>query len=269
MLREVVQRVTRITLRFINSGQLSSSPVPIIARALDTKETFFVQVGSNDGKSGDPLHALIKRNAKWKGIFIEPVSSAFAKLIENYGRSKRFVFENIAISEEDGERLFYFVPETALADIAVPDKSDQMGSFDRNHITKHADVLDKYIVSKKVRCERLMTVLNRHKVSKIDLLHIDAEGYDYQVLRQFDFEAYKPTIILYEHCHLNEADLRASRLLLKTAGYHLINCGLDTLATDSSAWRTRFRSIADRIPMIADRIPMIADRIPMIADSGG
>ena len=32
-----------------------------------------VQIGSNDGKTGDPLHKLLLKNKKWKGLFVEPI----------------------------------------------------------------------------------------------------------------------------------------------------------------------------------------------------
>ncbi|MBT8114607.1 MAG: hypothetical protein KJP04_04470, partial [Arenicella sp.] len=59
---------------------------------------FFVQVGSNDGIHGDPLHDIIATNKNWIGIFIEPVGFLFERLVRNYGISKRFIFENKAIA---------------------------------------------------------------------------------------------------------------------------------------------------------------------------
>ena len=62
-----------------------------ILKSLNEKDqVFFVQVGSNDGIRGDPIHELIIANKKWRGIFIEPVRFFFDRLKHNYGNSNRF-----------------------------------------------------------------------------------------------------------------------------------------------------------------------------------
>jgi FkbM family methyltransferase len=225
-----IERVMRVARRFAASGLISSSPIPIIRRHLNNKPAFFVQVGSNDGLSGDPLHSLILGNPLWRGIFIEPVEYAYRKLVENYGPSERFIYEQIAIAEEAGDREFYFISEQALQDPSIPPLSDKLGSFNRSHITKHSPLLEKYMRSTKVRCEPLESVLTKHNVARIDIMHIDVEGYDYRVLRQIDFNRHKPRLVLFEHTHLNPDELSKSYELLSYEGYNLVNCGLDTMA---------------------------------------
>ena len=36
------------------------------------------------------------------------------------------------------------------------------------------------------------TLLRRHGVSRLDLLQIDAEGYDFEILKRIDFRAFDP-----------------------------------------------------------------------------
>ena len=226
----IIERVIRVAVRFSATGQLSSSPTPIIQRKLSGRSAFFVQVGSNDGVRGDPLYHLVKANPLWRGIFIEPVDYLFRRLVANHGPSERFVFEQVAVAEQAGERDFYYVSEQGSKDPGVPRMSDQLGSFDRSHITNHSALLNPYIVSKKVRCEPLEALLNRHNVGHIDIIHIDAEGYDCHILRQIDFEKHNPRFVLFEHAHLRGDALTESREILKSHGYKLVNCGLDTLA---------------------------------------
>ena len=183
---------------------------------------FFVQVGSNDGVQGDPLRDLIVSNRNWRGIFIEPVGYLYDKLIKNYGDSHRFIFERLAISSSRGTSDFYYVSEKARAELgdALPYWYDQLGSFSRAHILKHLDgMLEPYIVSRKVEVSTLQDVLEKNEVSKLDLLHIDTEGHDYEVLSALDFSRYKPTVILYEHKHLSAADRNAADALLEEHGY--------------------------------------------------
>src|SRR6266702_2735109 len=60
----------------------------------------FIQIGSNDGISGDPLREFIVASAKWHGAFVEPVPQIFEKLRQNYShlRGRKFTFFNVAIS---------------------------------------------------------------------------------------------------------------------------------------------------------------------------
>ena len=174
-------------------------PSEVIARKFHGRSSvFFVQVGANDGVNGDPLHDLIKSNPEWRGIFVEPVRYAFDRLRSNYDGEARFVFENTAIADYNGEADFFFVTEEAKCALeGLPNWYDQLGSFDRNHLVNHLDgQLEPFITMERVKCETLMSLLDRNRVTKLDLLHIDVEGFDYRILKQFDFIRYRPDVIL-------------------------------------------------------------------------
>lgn len=197
------------------------------------RQVYFVQVGSNDGTQGDPIHHLVTRHRQWRGIFIEPVPFLFARLKANYGDDARFVFENVAIGEQRGHAQFYYVSEAAKEALGerLPYWYDQLGSFDRNHIVKHLDgLLEPYIVAVELPCVPVQDILDRNAVTRVDLLHIDTEGYDYHVLSQFDFARYCPAVVLYEHKHLSAAVREQAQALMCSHGYQLYVRGADTLA---------------------------------------
>ncbi|MGA7937607.1 MAG: FkbM family methyltransferase [Kovacikia sp.] len=73
-------------------------------------------------------------------------------------------------------------------------------------------------------------LIEENNVSKLDLLHIDTEGYDYEIIKLIDFQKIKPSIILYESKHLNESDKSACLQLLREQSYITIELGGDTLA---------------------------------------
>ena len=203
-----------------------------IVKALSGKpRVFFVQVGSNDGFHGDPIHDLIVSNTSWGGIFIEPVDFLFRRLRDNYRASERFVFENVAIGNERGCKKFYYVSEKASTELDLPYWHDQLGSFDRSHITRAlGNQITPFIIEVDVECLPLQDVLDRNGVVAIDVLHIDTEGFDYQVLSQVDLGRYKPVAILFEHLHLTDEEFFKARKLLSRAGYRLLQYGQDTLA---------------------------------------
>jgi FkbM family methyltransferase len=195
-------------------------------------QVFFVQVGSNDGRHGDPLNPLVQRHRNWRGIFIEPVGYLFERLKETYKDSDRFVFEQVAIGATEGTERFYYVsPEAKEAIPDLPDWHDQLGSFNKSHILHHLNGrLEPFIVEQEIQSLPLHHLLDRNRVTKIDLIHIDTEGFDYEVLKQIDFTRYKPSVILYEHSHLGDADANRAETLLRAQGYSLSRYSDDTLA---------------------------------------
>jgi len=209
------------------------TPSDIVKRKFHGRSSvFFVQLGSNDGLNGDPLHDLIQSNPEWRGIFVEPVRYAFDRLRSNYNDEKRFVFENIAIADSSGEADFFCVSEDAKRELEdLPDWYDQLGSFNREHLVKHLEGrLEPFILMERVKCETLAGLLDRNHVTKIDLLHIDVEGFDYNILKQIDFLRHSPEVILFEHKHLTPENQRNARFLLAKYEYTLAQFGGDTVA---------------------------------------
>jgi len=213
-------------------------PAPSIQREIlkhlkHSDRVFFVQVGSNDGLQGDPIHDLVIGHPKWKGLFVEPVPYLFKRLKCTYNNSDRFIFENTAISEKKGVAKFYYVSEEAKAEMGDDWVFwyDQLGSFSRSHILKHANgKLEPYIIEEQIDTTALQDVFDRNDINDINLLHIDTEGHDYKVLSQIDFSRYKPRVVLYEHKHLSDREKESAEKLLKENNYKCVNFGKDTFA---------------------------------------
>jgi hypothetical protein len=65
-------------------------------------------------------------------------------------------------------------------------------------------------------------------VNHIDLLHIDTEGYDYEIIKSIDFDKHQPSLILFEHAHLKKVS--EVHAYLSDMGYVCEQYELDTLA---------------------------------------
>jgi FkbM family methyltransferase len=204
----------------------------IIDRCFRNGEVFFVQIGSNDGLNNDPLYKAAHENEKWRGILIEPVPQIFERLKVNYRNQPRFIYENLAISATIGPKTFYYVDQSAKDFIPdLPEWFDQLGSFDREHILKHLDgKLEPFVRTLDVRSEPFDSLLLKHGVDHVDLIHIDAEGYDWEILSQIDFDNIQPKLVIFEHKHLSPADLAAAKGKMSNAGYRLVKCGYDICA---------------------------------------
>ncbi|QZZ22088.1 FkbM family methyltransferase [Leptothermofonsia sichuanensis E412] len=207
----------------------------IYALSVSYDKLFFIQVGSNDATYGDPLQIFLN-DKHWSGIMVEPVNYVFNRLAARYGKSQRFILENVAIAEVNGTKDFYHLEES---EDDLPVWYDQLGSFSLPAIMKHAECipdLDKRIKASPVECITFSTLCDRNSVRNIDLIHIDTEGFDYEILKLIDFQHFRPTLLIYEHKHLSEIDKFAACNLLANNGYEVKEISFaDAIAVSSEA----------------------------------
>lgn len=218
--------------RWINSRITQNwkiDPSHWIAHLTDPQNAQIVQIGSNDGKTGDPLFQLFQRFPAWRALFVEPVPFLFERLKKNYPDTERFRFENTLIN--NGEKIsFYWLDESAKEAIDdLPDWYDQLGSFNRSHITKHLPRCETYIKETEIAGLTLSELFNKHQIKKLSVLHIDTEGADFQILSQLDLATIQPNIILFERKHLT-SDEQSDAVKFLSSLYFVFNMGDDILA---------------------------------------
>jgi Methyltransferase FkbM domain len=100
------------------------------------------------------------------------------------------------------------------------------------------------LTSQAVNCVTFEDVLAT--ADHVDLLHIDAEGYDLELLRLFDFPRFGPPLVRFEHAHLSRADWDEAVGLLARHGYRVLREQYDTtgyLAKAASKARTVHPSV--------------------------
>ncbi|MFY9938401.1 MAG: FkbM family methyltransferase [Silvibacterium sp.] len=195
------------------------------------RDIFFMQVGANDGKSGDAIYPLVKKHSL-RGVLIEPQHDIFDRLKSNYAAfgSSEFTFVNAAIGAADGNIPFYRIRP---GETRGPNWLHMIASFDKGVLMKHADRipdLESMIKVEDIRCVTFETLFKETGVKHVDLLQIDAEGFDAEVVRLFDVPARKPAIIRFEHKHLSGPDYGNCLNMLANQGYYLTICGQDTIA---------------------------------------
>jgi len=185
-------------------------------------DLFFIQIGAHDGITGDPIHDYIIKY-EWKGILVEPVHYLFRKLQSTYDGFNGLFFENVAISEQSGKKTFYRINANNVP--KMPHWYDQLGSFKKDVVEKHRNVIpnfDELLISEEINCITIVDLFRKYNVTKIDYLQIDTEGYDAEIIKQLPFEILKPAMILYEHKHLETDDKKNTTDLLNRNGYKLI-----------------------------------------------
>jgi FkbM family methyltransferase len=179
---------------------------------------YFMQVGAFDGISGDPLHPRVSR-FQMDGVLIEPQRGAFEALQQTYAMIQgNFKFINAAIGPSDGEVVLFQIASGQSG----PEWLYQIASTRREVVMRHAGLvknLDKIIEAVPVPCLSFESVFERIGRESVDWLQIDAEGSDAQLLRLFNVDRRHPSVISFEHRHLNTVEYLQAVRWLTGLGY--------------------------------------------------
>lgn len=200
-----------------------------------------VQVGANDGITNDPIHKFIKRD-RWKGVLLEPQPVVFNQYLKRiYQKNKGLHPICAALGREDGKQKLYKIGfsemrwATGLASFSK-DKIKELfenGIVDKN--CKKFGITIPQESEKRISFEWVDvicpdTLIKRYQIHQIDLLQIDAEGFDLEIIKIFDIPKNKPKVIIFENVNHGQEDLNDCYEMLKNQGYSLKQFGRDTLA---------------------------------------
>lgn len=187
---------------------------------------FFIEIGAFDGVTADPIYDLVRRHG-WRGVLVEPQREAFRLLQKNYDGVEGLQFFDVVIGPHDGEITLYTRNSGMVQAASIePQLMNKPGRRRRE------------MDARQVPCwtfERLLREANAP--DHIDLLQIDAEGFDFEIIRSIDFAQVKPAIIHFEHMVLSQADRNACLELLAAHGYRFMLEDSDTLAYCPSVGR--------------------------------
>lgn len=215
-----------------------------------------IQVGAYIGDTGnDPLYGFLSEHLPAHPhsvvVLVEPVRVYFEQLRATYDGFPQVRFENVAIAESAGERDFFRIGVDPT-EHGQPEWLAQLGSLREDRMTTLWDRYEQQEtpdspaeaarcwsfwhanrIVERVRCVTLEQLLTDHRLPELDLLQIDAEGYDYAILRTLDFTRIRPRFINYERVLLQD-DEPACRQMLTTAGYRLVDWGQDTFCVSTA-----------------------------------
>lgn len=189
-----------------------------------------VQIGAYDGVNfQDPIHAYLK-DPRFQGLLVEPQPQVFTRLQMNYQGYGNVCLENAAIANELEKTTLYTI-DTENSDL--PGWLEGCASLNEEVISKYErrfPNLGEHLQTITVPSMPLGCLLEKHKIKAIDLLQIDAEGYDFEVIKMLDFQSLKPAIIHFERNHLSPVDREECYVLLIDNGYKIAIEGRDVLA---------------------------------------
>ncbi len=221
--------VSRWGYRLRKKTALTFFETLLYRRLRKTDNFFFIHIGANDGVMRDELYAFVTQN-KVRGLVVEPLPDIYQELVRNYSAHPQVIPVNAALHASASEQVLYRVDPTLTG---LPEWMKGIASFDSEH-HKKSNTPGAYIIEEKVPCLSLQELLDRHEVTRVDLLKIDTEGYDYEIVKMIDFERIKPMIIRFEHGHWHQVmgkdRLRDLVLYLYDQGYFIVMEPYDAVA---------------------------------------
>jgi FkbM family methyltransferase len=196
----------------------SSLPFVVAHELLANPRMTFLQIGAFDGVGEDDLRELIVLH-ELRGVLVEPQPIAFARLQQTYRNQPQVTLLQAAIAEQEGTRKFF----------VTRGEASMAASFDRAHLRKHG-IPDEQIVAQEVPCHTVESALRAAGLQHVDLIQIDAEGYDWTIIRSIDFSRLQPRILRFEYRHMTATDADACLTLLAEHGYRFVIEARDIIA---------------------------------------
>lgn len=185
-----------------------------------------IQVGANDGLRFDNINKYIK-NYKPKAILVEPINEYFEQLKINYKSYDNVFFENLAITVNDEINYLFKVKSEYLNNYDEHIKG--ISSFDKKHLKKHG-VKNSHIIKEKINSLSIIDLFNKYNF-KIDLLIIDAEGYDAEiVLDLLKNSNFKP-LIIFEYIHVKTNSLKELTTILSQKNFNILRINENIICT--------------------------------------
>jgi FkbM family methyltransferase len=201
----------------------------------------FLQVGANDGFFHDPLHKFIKMYG-WRGVLLEPQRGVFDRYLSRlYANVPGVVPVNAALDFADGEKSIYkiaFSESRWATGLTSFSKEALEEAIESGHVARCADRYgerlpenrNEYIKTETITCISPATLISAHHLGKIDWVQIDAEGYDFQIIRMLEIEKTSPRVIVFEDSHLSKEDYGSCLQLLGNNGYGVTRIQENTVA---------------------------------------
>jgi len=201
-----------------------------------------IQIGANDGITHDPIHKFIKRD-QWNGVLLEPQKHVFPTLEKLYAKNKGIKTLNAALGDSDGKTKLYkigFSNSRWATGLATFNREVLEEAFENGYVEKWARIdntsipadKEEQIIAEEIQVTSTDTLLQSNKLSQVDFLQIDTEGFDFEVIKLFlgNTLGIKPTGIIYEHFHLSNNDITKCESFLHENGYITKQYGGNTAA---------------------------------------
>lgn len=157
-----------------------------------------------------------------EGVFIEPIKYYYDKLPNNC------IKENIAISNHDGEATAFYVEYEDIVTHGLPDWIRGCNSINRHHPTVIRTLMEyalpiSLIKEVKIPVKPLSYIIDKYKITILDVLKIDTEGHDASIILDYFSNAtiFPKTIIFENNVLSDQIEMGLAIDLLQNIGYEI------------------------------------------------
>jgi FkbM family methyltransferase len=159
---------------------------------IDFDNGIFVEAGANDGQTQSNT-AYFARHRGWRGLLVEPIPELAERC--RAGRPESVV-ENCALVAFDADGQT--VPMTYCGLMSVVDGGWSDPEAERAHVETGRQIQSLTTYRVDVPGKSLSSLLDKHNMTRVDLLSLDVEGFERQALEGLDLKRHRPRFILVE-----------------------------------------------------------------------
>ncbi len=172
-----------------------------LAKYLNYRNGFFIEVGANDGYAQSNTYYLEKKLG-WRGVLVEAVPELYQRCRKRRRRSHVFHCALVADAVAQPTVTMHFANLMSVVDGALRTDEAQ-----QEHLRTGLEIqrLEKtYTID--VPARTLTSILDEIDPPPIDFFSLDVEGYELPVLQGLDLQRYRPKYILVEARFFDEVN---------------------------------------------------------------
>ena len=150
-----------------------------------------------------------------KVLLVEPVPHNVEAIKKNLNKLEGIKIEQVALSDKNETRNFYFVKNTSIHKLKKH-WSSGIGSFNKQHLLDHKSkrfkIEEEDIDKISIEAIRFKDLVDKYNINQIDKLLIDVEGSEFAILNDIDLNSINIKKILFEYKHFDGFQTTGKRL---------------------------------------------------------
>ena len=141
-----------------------------------------------------------------KVLLVEPVPHNVVEIKKNLNNLEGIKIEQVALSDKNETRNFYFVKNTSIHKLKKH-WSSGIGSFNKQHLLDHKSkrfkIEEEDIDKISIEAIRFKDLVDKYNINQIDKLLVDVEGSEFAILNDIDFSSINIKKIIFEYKHFD------------------------------------------------------------------
>ena len=141
-----------------------------------------------------------------KVLLVEPVPHNVVEIKKNLNNLEGITIEQVALSDKNETRNFYFVKNTSIHKLKKH-WSSGIGSFNKQHLLDHKskrfNIEEEDIDNISIETIRFKDLVDKYNINQIDKLLVDVEGSEFAILNDIDLCSVNIKKIIFEYKHFD------------------------------------------------------------------